>query len=184
MANASAKNRLRANRLRLRQLLILTCVVNVVYALGRCVSVSVRPAVVRLVAPDRGAWLVWLITDGILLTPMALLALWTKPSYSSTPPHDLLDAGMDITDSANWLAEYMHDVIYVAALSLGVSAFWRYGWTLLTLLPIGAAVLAYTASQKGNESTNAMATAMETQNTSNMSRKERRLEARQARKQN
>jgi len=60
---------------------------------------------------------------------LGVLFGFAKPVYQNG---ELMDGGGDITTGT--VAEYLHDMIYIAGLAQLVHGFWKYGWTLLLIV--------------------------------------------------
>lgn len=129
MANSSAKNLIRANNARLRQLRQLILATNAVYLV-------IRGGVFRSTFDQTSASLAGLFL-ALYAGPYIFLAWAARPVYS--PSGALQAPGEDLSQSG--VLEYTHDGIYVTALAHIGCIFSPYAVLLLSVMPIAASVM-------------------------------------------
>lgn len=165
MANSSAKNLLRSNKLRLRQLRQLILATNAVYLV-------IRGGVFRSTFDQTSASLAAVFV-ALYAGPYIFLTWAARPVYA--PSGALQAPGEDLAQPG--VLEYTHDAIYVTALAHVGCIFSPYAVLLLSVMPlfVGAALCAKCCGSGGGDAEDeADAAAAADTFGAGMSRKDRR----------
>jgi hypothetical protein len=122
MARASEKQRLKANRQRLRLLLTWAVLAGLLYIAGSKLhrrSFSWH-------------WLLFIFDNILIWSIYFVLAKAAAPAFDRESGV-LIDAGQDLR--APGIMEYLHDALYTALLAETFAAFWIWFWLLLAAMP-------------------------------------------------
>jgi len=130
MANAAVKNRLKSNRTRLIQLSILIAFSNLVFLISRLTFNKNTPT-----QPHWHYLLIIYVT--LTAIPLLFMVYLSLPTYSSDGT--LVSGGDDITSGL--IAEYSHDIVYIAVLAQMINSFWKYGHWFLLIIPTGVVAI-------------------------------------------
>ncbi|KAF6003325.1 hypothetical protein F1559_003397 [Cyanidiococcus yangmingshanensis] len=143
MARSSEKQRLRANRQRLRLLFTWAVVAAVLYPLG---SWFRRRS-------SNWHWFLFVSDNALVWSIYVVLAKAAAPEFDKATG-TLVDAGQDLR--ATGVTEYLLDALYTALTAETLASFWGWFWLILMVIPayMIAQLISYLARVQGTQTKN------------------------------